>query len=473
MKNLKTVIAVVLCAGLLFPAACGEQAPSAGVDPAVGPDTERPNVILITADDLGWKDLGCYGNQEIRTPNLDRLAQEGVRFENAFVMSSSCSPSRASIMTGQYPHTHGVMGLAHRHPDMALPTNAVTMASLLQEAGYHTALQGKWHVAPYSPPDLYGYHDRLSGILPDDHRIRAAWKTREFIRENRDRPFFLEINYMNNHRDMEGNFKYHPDHPVDPDSIRVPEYWALPDWPQIRKDVARYYSQTMKMDSMIGKVLAELDELGLAEKTIIIFVSDNGPPFPGNKMTSYDRGIGTPLLVRWPGRVQAGVSVDSMVTNMDILPTLLRILGLPVPQGVQGRSFHAHLLEQQAPPIHDALFPEMTYHVDYLPSRAVRTSEWKYIRNYSDIAVGLDQNCHQNWAHRLCELPDQPWKLPRVEEELYHLATDPNEQVNLAADPAYRPVLETLRERLDKHLEATGDPFFGAPFTHDYVFEWC
>ena len=432
------------------------------------PGLEKPNVILITADDLGWKDLNCRGNPGITTPHIDRLAAEGVMFQNAFVVASSCSSSRASIMTGQYPHTNGVTGLAHRHLDMTLSPESRTMASLLRNAGYSTALMGKWHVAPYFPTTWYGYVTRLSGILPVNQRIHDVSRALDFIEENRERPFFLEINFMQNHRDELGRFHFDPDFPVDPGEVHVPGYWALPDWEEIREEVARFYSQTLKMDHLIGEILNTLEVLGLSDNTLLIFVSDNGPPFPGNKMTLYDRGIGTPLLVRWPGRIRAGTQVSGMVMTIDILPTVLESIGLPVPEDIQGRSLLSQLRNPAPPPPHDAVFSEMTYHVDYLPTRAARTHEWKYIRNYSDIAVGLDQTDQYPWAHRLCELPNQPWKKPRVHEELYHIETDPHEQTNLAEDPNYLSVLNGMRDILDRHMEETEDPYLGAPFTHDY-----
>jgi arylsulfatase A-like enzyme len=186
------------------------------------------------------------------------------------------------------------------------------------------------------------------------------------------------------------------------------------------------------MDAMIGQVLAKLEELGLREKTLVGFVSDNGPPFPGNKLTLYDRGIGTPLLLRWPGKIPAGAVNESLVSTIDLMPTLLEAAGCPSPGG-PGESLLSLIRGESRRPARDAIFAEMTYHVDYLPMRAVRTAKWKYIRSYSDDAVGLDQCSHMDWAQRLCEAPSQGWTRPRVPEELYDLESDPNEQVNLAA----------------------------------------
>jgi len=434
---------------------------SPGPFPALDPFPAPQGILLITADDLGWKDLGCYGNDEIRTPNIDRLAAEGVRFDNAFVTASSCSSSRASLLTGQYPHTHGVDGLTNRYPEKSLPPDTPTLASCLRDAGFVTALQGKWHEAPFNDPRRYGYEHRLSNIL--EQQIPDSRQATRFLRDNRDRRFFLQLNYMNTHRGIVGEFRFDPDFPVDPEALAVPAYWHLPDWPEILLELAMYYSQTRRMDAMVGEVLAVLDELGLAETTLVVFLSDNGAPFPGNKMTLYDRGIGTPLLVRFPAGIRPGSVVPHLVSMVDILPTVIEALGCEPPGDPQGRSLLPLLKGTDPEAARDAVFAEMTYHVHYLPIRAIRTPRWKYIRNYSEDPFGLDQCQHMDWARRLVELPDQPWTQPRVPEELYDLDLDPDEQRNLAGDPTHARILEPLRNRLDEHMRSTLDPYLDRP----------
>lgn len=427
---------------------------------------KQPNIIFITADDLGWKDLSVYGNSELQPPNLTRLAKEGIHFDNAFVVASSCAPSRASFITGQYPHTHGVTGLTHVYPELALPTGYTTLASLLSAAGYVTGIEGKWHPSIINPPTEYGYTEALSELL--DYKIRNSEKSVDFIRQHKDKPFYLELNYMNNHRQENGEFYFDPDFPVEPSSVNVPEYWTLPNWPEIKEEVAKFYSQTLKMDSMIGDVLDTLDELGIADNTLVLFVSDNGPPFPGNKMTLYDRGIGTPLIARWPRRIASGQQNGHLINSIDIMPTLLEAAGVTIPEQVQGKSFFSLLLNPNASPIQEAIYAEMTYHVHYLPSRAVRTNRYKYIKNYSDIEVGLDQCSHMKWAQDVTDLPNQPWLSPRVQEELYDLYLDPNEQTNLVDYPSYSSILEEMRKRLQNHQQSTNDPYLNKPFTYDY-----
>ena len=396
------------------------------------------------------------------------MAAEGVRFASAFVAAPSCSPSRASIITGEHPHTNGVTGLAHRHKRLMLSPFHRTLPKILSEAGYNTAIEGKWHVAPYLPTGWYGYRERLSGILGRDFWIRSSDKAIRFIEENRDNAFYLELNYMDTHRDDFGELQFAEGFGVDPEKLEVPGYYALPDWPEIRTEVAKYYSNTSNMDGMIGRVLAKLDELGLSENTLVCFVSDNGPPFPGSKMTLYDRGIGTPLILRWPGGIPAGTTSRSLASTVDIMPTLLEAAGCPVPQDLPGRSLLSLATGDREEPLHRAIYAEMTYHVHYLPMRAIRTAQWKYIRNYSDDAVGLDQCAHMKWAQRLCELPNQGWTRPRVPEELYYLESDPNEQENLATEPAFGAQLELMRTRLDDHMRETRDPYLGREFESNY-----
>jgi arylsulfatase A-like enzyme len=313
------------------------------------PDPQLPNVVLIVADDLGWLDLSVYGNPNLGTPHIDRLAREGVRFTRAFVAAPSCSSSRASIMTGQYPHTNGVTGLAHLHLGATLSPFRDTLADLLAATGYETGLAGKWHVAPYLPAGWYGYDERMGRVV--DPWIREMDPILDFIARHRERPFYLEINFMNTHRDDAGEFEFDPAFPVNPDAVQILDYLQLPDWPEIRLELAKFYSQAMGMDARIGEVLGTLDRLGLVENTIVLFVSDNGPPFPGSKMTVYDRGIATPLIVRWPARVPAGGVRTALVSTIDILPTILEATGREVPEWVQGRSFLS-LLAQGAPDTH-------------------------------------------------------------------------------------------------------------------------
>jgi N-sulfoglucosamine sulfohydrolase len=433
-------------------------------------DENRPNIIMIVADDLGWKDLSCYGNPDINTRNIDKLAEDGVKFTNAFVASPSCSPSRAALITGQYPHTNGVTALTHIHPFKSLRPFYQTLPSILKEAGYNTAITGWDHVSPYLPIAWYGYQERLTynGLRRLDWYSDDTKRVIDFLQRNKDNRFYLEMLFNDSHRNKQGQFVFDKEFPIDPKKVSVPEYWALPGWDEIREDIAKYYSQTLKIDKLIGEVMAELERLGIADNTLVVFMSDNGPPFPGSKMTLYDRGTGTPIIMHWPKGIRAGITIEVLANSIDIMPSILNAAGIDIPKDIQGKSYWPLVTGATNGEYQGAIFTEMTTHVNYLPGRAARTTEWKYIRNYSNIAVGLDELEKTQWANRLCQLPNQPWKRPRVHEELYHLKDDPNEQKNLAEDPGHKADLDRMRTLLDEHMRSTSDPYLGKPFTNDY-----
>ncbi len=428
----------------------------------------RPNVLLITADDLGWRDLSVYGDENVHTPHLDRLAGEGVRFDRAFDVASSCSSSRAAFITGQYPHTNGVIGLTHVHTDFQLAYGHTTLPGLLYEAGYLTALEGKWHVATFQPVSDYGYAAFLNRTPLPTFVIPDAQSSTDFLRSYHSvygsERFYLELNFMQTHRDLFGQFEMAPGYEVDPDAISIPAYWNLPDVPELRAELARYYSQVRLMDAIIGEILAVLDEEGLADNTLVAFVSDNGPPFPGNKMTLYDRGTGTPMMLRWPGVIPAGRREDALVSTIDLMPTILEACGIAVPDTLQGHSLMGLCTGHPDAMPRGALFSEMTYHKDYIPMRAVRTERFKYVRNLNDAPIGLDDLEGVPWAEALVTRDDQPWTRPRVPEELYDLDEDPNERDNLVADSAYESVLDEMRTRLEDQMAANSDPLQGVAF---------
>lgn len=405
---------------------------------------DLPNLLFITADDVGWKDLSCYGNANIKTFHLDNLARQSTFFENAFGVTSSCSSARTSWLTGQYVHTHGVDALTHLYPFRQLSPFKETLPKYLRRKGYKTAIGGKWHIAPYLPRSLYGYDVTLNSIL--DIQIDNTQTIRNFLKDNGSLPFYMELNFMQTHRDLDGGFHYDPDFPVDPAVIEVPSYMGLPDWADIRQDLSRYYSQILKMDTLIGEVLAELKSLGLEERTLVVFVSDNGAPYPGNKMTLYDRGIGTPLLIKYPRLTTSPRRIKELVSTIDLVPTFLELAGIKPPKNLEGKS----LLPLLQGGVHhrDHVFGEMNYHVKHIPMKAVRTQRWKYIRNLNSNPIGLDGLASTPWARKLLELDEHPWLRKRPGEELYDLREDPHETFNLAFDPAYGSIKGELRELL-------------------------
>lgn len=406
-------------------------------------DSPRPNFLIFLADDMAWDDCGAYGHPSIQTPNLDRLAQEGMRFDRAFLTCSSCSPSRSSILTGRYPHNTGAEQL-----HWPLPAAQVTLTEPLHEAGYWTASAGKWHLG-----------EAARSKFDQVNEGRGHWVAT--LRDRpRDQPFFLWMAFYDPHRPYQNDTIPKPH---EPDDVVVPPY--LPDAPETRADLARYYDEISRMDGVVGEVLAELDRQGEAERTVVVFLSDNGRPFPRAKTTLYDSGIKTPLIVRWPGPVEAGSTCASLVSVIDLAPTVLQLAGIERPDSFQGRSF-TPLLENPAGEIREYVFAEHNWHDFDAHGRAVRSVRYKYIRNtYNDIPLTPPADAVRSPTFQAMrrlraagELPPRQmtcFVAPRPAEELYDTKADPHELNNLAES---RPeLLVRFRRVLDDWEQETGD----------------
>ena len=426
----------------------------------------RPNVVLFIADDLAWEDTGVYGNPKVGTPNIDRLAREGLRFTRAFVTISSCSPSRSSLITGRYPHSADAEQL-----HWPLPAEQVTFVEKLKAAGYWTAASGKWHLGAavknrfdvVDDPGEAGFQtDPKTGkMLAADDSGAAGWIP-ILQQRPKDKPFFLWFAALDPHRDYIENSIPNPHKPAD---VIVPPH--LPDTPETRYELALYYDEITRLDSNVGKVLAELERQGVADNTLILFISDNGRPFPGAKTTMYDFGIRTPLIARWPKGIRRGLVSASLISSIDLAPTILQLAGVPIPGTVQGKSFASVLTNPKAK-IRDTIFAEKNWH-DYEDRvRAVRTERFKFIRNdYPDLAgtpsadagrsPTMDAIRRWHKEGKLTPLQSRIFQKPRPAEELYDLQADPLEINNLASNPRYAKTLAELRAKLKQWGEETND----------------
>ncbi|MFN0088595.1 MAG: sulfatase [Blastocatellia bacterium] len=426
----------------------------------------RPNVVLIIADDQAWEDSGAYGNKKVRTPNIDRLAREGLRFNRAFVTISSCSPSRSSLITGRYPHNTDAEQL-----HWPLPAEQVTFVEKLKAAGYWTAASGKWHLGDavrnrfdlVDDPGEAGFQtDPKTGrMLARDDSGAEGWIP-PMRRRAKDKPFFLWLAALDPHRDYVANSIPNPHRAKD---VIVPPY--LPDTPEVREEIALYYDEITRLDGNIGKVIAELERQGIAGNTLIIFISDNGRPFPRAKTTLYDSGIRTPLIARWPKTIRGGGVADGLVSSVDIAPTILQLAGVAIPATVQGKSFAATLANPQAK-TRDAIYAEKNWHDYEDRARAVRTERFKYIRNdYPDLPLTtsadsgrsptMDAIRRLRDAGRLTPEQSRIFQTPRPDEELYDVIADPHEFNNLAADPRYATTLAAHRAMLEQWSKDTND----------------
>lgn len=414
----------------------------------------RPNIILFIADDISAEDIGCYGDPVAKTPVMDRMAREGIRFTNAYVTTSSCSPSRCSILSGRYPHNTGAAEL-----HMPLPPEVLTFAELLHEAGYYTAHAGKWHMGDAAKRgfDLIQEGNKLNGDGGE-----ARWVSTLQARP-KDRPFFCWFAAFDAHRpwgpnDLGGTHR--------PDSVPVPPY--LVDAEDTRGDLAAYYDEISRFDRSIGGVEEELRRQGVAENTLIIVLSDNGRPFPRSKTRLYDSGVKTPFIVMWPGGtgVRGAVS-NSLLSTVDIAPTLLSLADISVPDDFQGVSFAA-LLSNPDTRVRDHVFTEHNWHDYEALERMVRTEDFLYVLNLRPSlanqgpadAVNSPSFAdlqRQRDAGRLTAAQADVFMRPRPHEELFDCRSDTDQLVNVASLPEYRGALERHRALLAEWRRETGD----------------
>jgi arylsulfatase A-like enzyme len=408
-----------------------------------------PNILIFIADDLGEGDLSILGHPTLETPNIDRMGKEGMVFSNAFLTISSCSPSRSSILTGRYPHQTGAEDL-----HMPLPPDQYTLARHLRGAGYHNMAVGKWHLG-----DAERKHWDHIAECPGQ---QTAEKALEALRGRpKEKPFFLWLASTDPHR------------PFDSDAIAVPHKAEdavvppyLPDHPLIREDLALYYDEVTRLDQHVGLILAELEAQGALDDTFIVFVSDNGMPFPRAKTTLYDSGIHTPFLARYPPLIPKGKLQTGLFSVVDLTPTLLEAAGVEAdtPEG-GGR---LTMFRDATAPGRDAIYAEANWHDFEQFTRAVRTERFLLIRNYywwKPLWNSVDSVNSITWKGFLQALhadrltPAQRFLLrePRPFEELYDLQTDPRSLRNVTAEAGYETTLNELRVLLDNWRVETAD----------------
>ena len=438
--------------------ACGLVAHPVGVAaataPASAPAAARPNFVVFVADDMSWDDCGPYGHPHVKTPNLDRLARDGMRFDRAFLTTSSCSPSRASILTGRYPHATGAPEL-----HMPLPANQTLLTRPLREAGYYTAAAGKWHLGPKSTKQL--------DLVIEGGGPSGSDQWLKVLRERpRDKPFFLWLAAIDPHRPYKrGPGTAERRHTAA--DVVVPPY--LPDVPEVREDLALYYDEIARLDDHVGQVLAELDAQGRTADTVVLFMADNGRPFPRCKTTLYDSGIRTPLIVRYPGHVKPGSVTTSLVSAVDLAPTVVALAGARAPDTFQGQSF-VDVLTNPAASAREFAFAEHNWHDYRAFERGVRSARYTYIRNWlpeltqsppADAVNSPTFAAMRALRDRgnLTEAQAACFAAPRATEELYDIEADPHAIRNLASDAEHAKALAQMREALNQWSSETKDVF--------------
>lgn len=434
-----------------------------------GAGAPRPNVVMFHWHDLG-QFLHCYGVKTVQTPNLDRFAGEGVRFARSFCTQPGCSPSRASLFTGRYPHNNGVMGLAHANFAWDLHPEEKHLAQFLKEAGYATVAVGVIHETR-SGAKRCGYDRHINQGKAAEGTTAAIEQLKELAAGQQ--PFYLYAGFVEPHRlpypkgpnqPPEGHG--FPGPHLEPDSalgVEVPGY--LRDTPGTREELAGLQGAVRHVDEQFGRCMRAIRELGLEKNTLVIATTDHGIAMPRAKCSVYEPGLQVALMLRHGGRDgwHGGIVRDEMVSNIDVLPSILELCGIPVPANVQGRSF-APLLDGRAYTPNATIFGELTYHGYYDPQRSIRTETHKLIANFSTALAFQDPS--QQWRPRSDPVvPEYPALAFHPHLELYDLSKDPWEQVDLAQRPESATIRNKLARRLYQHMVETDDPLLRGAVT--------
>lgn len=435
---------------------------SVGAEP-----TDKLNIIMIISEDQGWRSAGCYGNPDARTPNMDKLAGEGMRFTHAFAASTLCSPSRAVIDTGLMPFRNGgdVFG-GHVRP------GTKSIAHYLKDLGYETANIGKFSKHPTS---RFGYEVVKKKWNPADHDAGLIDLVDNFLQNrNTDRPLFLSINTADTHMPWIENERF------DLDKLCLPPH--LVDTRETRDALADYYTSIEMLDSNLGKFLNTLEKDGYLENTLLIYTSDHGPNFPFAKWCLYDEGIRVPFIVRWPGTVKPDTVTAAMISHADIVPTLVEAAGGAAPADLDGKSF-LDVVKGNATEHREYVFANHTgntrrypkWKANWSPNRAIRSRTLMYLHNlnpdypFTCHITGTTPNrqpsaYHPYWDSWVELAKTDPTAKTRVdaflhrpEHELYDLTKDPFQKVNLAKHPDYAEQLKVLQAELTAWREKQGD----------------
>ena len=410
-----------------------------------------PNILFMHSHNTG-QFVQPYGHA-VPTPNMQKLAEQGILFRRAFAAAPTCSPSRAAFLSGMWAHSAGMLGLAHR--GFRMQDYGVHIVRTLKANGYHTALAGVEHTAPRL--EAVGYDEILSGHdtnYPEQPEKRdAAEAAVDFLQRPHDAPFFLSFGLNETHR---------PFPPAQPELYPAEDARyclpppPFPDTPETRADMADFKAAARVMDDAYGRVLAALDESGLADNTLVFCFSDHGLQFPLHMCNLTDRGLAVYLIVRGPGGFGGGRVVDALVSLIDLVPTAYVAAGIEPPAFVQGHPLQP-LIHGETDALHAEIFGEVTFHAAYEPMRCVRTDRYKYIQRYDGRTKPVLPNVDDTPSKQF--LLDHNWpSQPRHQEMLYDLLFDPHEAHNLIDQPIYSDILSDLRTRLERWMIETNDP---------------
>jgi arylsulfatase A-like enzyme len=413
---------------------------------AQAPVSTRPNILYLHSHDTG-RYIQPYGF-DVPTPNLQKLATEGVLFRQAFDVAPTCSPSRAALLTGQCPHSNGMLGLAHR--GFSLNDYQQHIIHWLRPHGYNSTLIGVQHIA--KDPHTIGYNEVVD--TGGDHVAKVAPAAVRFLKNAPKQPFFLTVGFHETHRE------FAPAGPQDDVRFTQPPV-PVPDAAPTRRDMAEFHATARRLDDGVGAVLDALESAGLADNTLVISTTDHGIAFPAMKCHLTVHGTSVYLIVRGPGGFRSGKVCEAMVSQMDLYPTICDLLNIEKPGWLQGRSLMP-LIQGHAPQVHDEIFAEVNYHAAYEPKRAARTLRYNYIRHFGDKITPVLPNCDDGLSKTYWL--DHGWRAHIVPRELlFDTVFDPEERNNLANNPAYAAALKEMRGRLAAWMQRTNDPLLRGP----------
>ncbi len=415
------------------------------------PKETPPNILVILGDDHNWYDIGCYGSEQAHTPNMDRLAEEGMRFTHAFTATAMCAPTRQQFYTGLFPVRSGAFP---NHSQVKPGTRSVV--HYLKDLGYRVGLAGKRH---FGPADSFPFEMVSKGQVDFD-------AIREFVNRDPEQPYCLMVTPHNSHVPWDqGDPSQYP-----PEALELPPNHV--DTPETRKARSRYLAEVTALDDQVGRCQEIVADSGQKENTLFIFTSEQGSQFPFHKWTCYDGGLRVGFLARWPARIPAGEVTNAMVQYVDMTPTLVDAAGGDPPAGLDGKSF-LPVLSGESDEHHQVVYGVHTTRgifdgTDCYPVRSIRTKTHKYIMNlnhratFRNVLITKDgANYWRSWE-RKAESDPRAARLVhkyqhRPPEEFYHVAEDPYEMENLADEPEHEAAMDVLRAQLTAWMAQQGD----------------
>ena len=425
---------------------------------------KKPNMIIFLADDLNQQDIGAYGNREVKTPHMDQLAKEGMRFTNAYAASSMCTPSRSAMFTGLYPFRNGAQ-MNH----FTVHAGIKSLPHYLQQQGYRVVISGKIHMAPLDNFPFEHIGKEFGQYSPVENRLDRKKETVQAIEQHfnqhPEQPICLVVAPWVPH------VPWFPNRDFNPSQLILPDYLA--DTKETRQALAAYYQSIGEADKMLGEVMQALDQSGQTQNTMFMFLADQGAQFPGAKWTVYDQGIRVPLLVRWPGQAGKGTTSNALISLVDLTPTLIDIAGGREIKELDGRSFK-NVLTGKTTKHNPYIFAETSmephYWYNYTPARSVITADgYHYIRNYHPglrFITHIDQVernefYFDSWVEKAMTDAKAKFLVDRYSyrppEELFNLNTDRLSFKNLATHAAFGNKLKELSVVLDKELKRQGE----------------